>query len=106
MTESSAPHGAEADRGHTEVDGGRGSEGVGGSYNMEEVKQIWMAEGANGLESVQKGFEFNSEMNRESVQFFYSRTGDEDVVSRSHCDDASSRVLGHLELKREFLKNK
>lgn len=38
--ESSAPHSNKVERGNSEMDGGRGSEGASGCGNMEKVKKI------------------------------------------------------------------
>ena len=48
--ECSVPHGGETGRGDREVYGGRGSEGAGGSGNMDEVVQLWGVEVVDGLE--------------------------------------------------------
>lgn len=41
VTEGPAPHGAQASRGDSEVDGGGGSEGAGWFGDVDEVRQIW-----------------------------------------------------------------
>ena len=57
--------------------GGRGSEGAGGSGNMEEVGQIWGGEVVDGLECYQEDFVLNTELDREPVELLEDRS---DVV--------------------------
>ena len=46
----SAPHSGEMGRGDRQVYGGRGSKGAGGSWTLEEIRQIWGGEVIDGFE--------------------------------------------------------
>ena len=48
VTKGSAPHSAEAGRGHREVDGGGGSKGTGGDVDAQEVRQVGRGEVVDG----------------------------------------------------------
>ena len=69
MAECSAPHGAEVNRGDSEVEGGGGSEGACRSGDVEQVRQIWRGKVMDRFEGVQKDFELNSLCDREPVKF-------------------------------------
>ena len=53
MTEGSAPHSAEAGRGHGEVDGGGGSKGTGGDVDVQEIREVGRGEVVDGHECKQ-----------------------------------------------------
>lgn len=59
MTESSAPHGAKASRGHREVERGGRPEGARGDDNVEEIRQIQGARSWMALNEDFEGDEFN-----------------------------------------------
>ena len=56
------PHGDETGRGDTQVYGGRGSGGAGGSGYVDEVGQIWGSKVVEGLKGKQEDSEFEMEM--------------------------------------------
>lgn len=66
--DSSDSHGAEADEGHSEVDGGGGSDGVRGGGDVEEIREIRRGKIVDGLKCVQKDFEMYSEFDRKPVE--------------------------------------
>lgn len=54
--------------------GGRGSEGTGGSGNLEEIRQIWGGKIVYGLECKQKDFELDAKLDREPVELLEDRS--------------------------------
>lgn len=67
-TEGPAPHSAEVGRGNSEVNGERGSEGVGRSDDVEKVRQIRRGEVMNGSEPIQEEFELYSLFDRKPME--------------------------------------
>ena len=94
-TEGSAPHSAEAGRGHREVDGGGGSKGTSGGGDVQEVRQGGRGEVVDGHECEQEEFVIDAVCYREPVEVLEDR-GDV-VVCGGLCDDAGGRVLDQLE---------
>ena len=54
--------------------GGGGSEGAGGGWNVEEIRQVWRGEFVNGLECEQQNLELDTELNREPVELLEDRS--------------------------------
>ena len=71
--EGSAPHGTETGRGNLEEDGGRRTEGAGGSDNVEEIREIGRGQVVDGHECYEEDFENYSEFNWEPVEVLEDR---------------------------------
>ena len=68
MAEGSAPHSAEAGRGHREVDGGGGSEGTSGGDDVQEIRQVGRGKVVDGHVCVQEEFVVDAVFDREPVE--------------------------------------